>query len=169
MPQTLLAIAAMMVATLFAFQQQRNVMQTRMQMIHSEIATAATGVAVDRLEEIGVMAFDEATKSGDKIYSSSSLTSMPTFTDDAPPIDDVDDFDGSLVERFRVYAADTLWYGVETTVRYASEAQPDDVVSDPNQRTKFKKATVKVYSLNYARVDTISLSQSFSCGSKCDW
>jgi len=159
----------MMVATLFAFQQQRNIMQTRLQMVRSEVATAATGVAVDRLEEIGAVAFDDATKSEDKVFSPAGLTSMPTFTDDAPPVDDIDDFNGSFVQRFRVYAGDTLWYGVETTVRYASEAQPDIVVLDPMLRTKFKKATVKVYSQNVARVDTISLSQSFSCGSMCDW
>lgn len=169
MPQTLLAIAAMMVATLFAFQQQRNVMETRMQMVRSEVVTNATGVAVDRLEEIGVMAFDDATKGEDKIFATSSLTSMLTFTDDAPPVDDVDDFDGSIVERFRVYGADTLWYGVETRVRYASEAQPDAEIVDPSQRTKMKKATVTVYSLNIPNIDTIRISQSYTCGSKCDW
>lgn len=169
MPQTLLALVAMMMASLFALNQQRGIMQTRLTMVRNEVATAATGVAVDRLEEVRTMAFDEATKGEDKIFSTSELTSKPTFTDDAPPIDDVDDFDASYVKRYRVWASDTLWYGVNTSVVYATEAQPDQPVADPNERTKFKKATVKVYSLNVANVDTITISQSFSCGSKCAW
>lgn len=169
MPQTLLALAAMMMATLFALNQQRGMMQTRMSMMRNEVETAATGVAVDRLEEVRAMSFDEATKGEDKVFSSSALTSKPTFTDDAPPIDDIDDFDESYVERFRVWKSDTLWYGVETAIAYALESAPDTPITDPAQRSKFKKATVKVYSLNVEHTDTISLSQSFSCGSKCAW
>lgn len=168
MPQTLLALAAMMMATLFALNQQRGIMQTRMSMMENEVATAATGVAVDRLEEIRSMAFDDVVKGEDKAFSSSALTSKATFTDDAPPIDDIDDFDGAYVERFRVWQSDTLWFGVATVVRYADEDAPDTPVSDPNQHTKFKKATVTVSSLS-TPADTISISQSYSCGSKCDW
>lgn len=169
MPQTMLALLAVMMAALFSLNQQRGIMQTRMNMMHNEVMSAGTGVAVDRLEEVRTMAFDEATKGEDKIFASAALTSKPTFTDDAPPIDDIDDFDGSYVERFRVWMSDTLWYGVETSVVYALETQPDAPVADINTRTKFKKATVKVYSLDIAKVDTITLSQSFSCGSKCEW
>jgi hypothetical protein len=169
MPQTLLALAAMMMATFFAFQQQRSVRDTRMQMLRNEVATAGTGVAVDRLEEVGVMAYDEATKAEDKIFSPVSLTSAAVFTVDAPPVDDIDDFDNSYVERFRVYTGDTLWYGVETQIYYADENQTDQEVADLTLKTKFKKATVKVYSLTVAATDTITLSQSYSCGSKCEW
>lgn len=169
MPQTILALAAIMMAALFSLNQQRGIMQTRMNMMRNEVMTSGTGIAVDRLEEVRSMAFDETTKAEEKISSSAGLTSKPTFTDDAPPIDDVDDFDGSYVERFRVWKSDTLWYGVETAVVYASEAQPDTPVADVYTKTKFKKATVKVYSLDIPNVDTITISQSFSCGSKCDW
>ncbi|SRR5690554_4512563 len=169
MPQTMLALLAVMIAALFSLNQQRGIMQTRLQMMRNEVATSGTGVAVDRLEEIRSMAFDEATKSEQKISSPAALTSKLTFTDDAPPIDDVDDFDGSYVERFRVWMSDTLWFGVETSVVYALEAQPDTPVADAFTRTKFKKATVKVYSLDIPNVDTITISQSFSCGSKCEW
>lgn len=169
MPQTMLALLAIMMAALFSLNQQRGIMQTRMNMMRNEVASAATGVAVDRLEEVRSMAFDEATKGEDKVISSTALTSKATFTDDAPPIDDVDDFDGSYVKRYRVWMGDTLWYGVETDVVYALETQPDTPVTDINTRTKFKKTSVKVYSLDIAKVDTITLSQSFSCGSKCNW
>lgn len=169
MPQTMLALAAMMIAALFAMNQQRGIMDTRMSMIRNEVASAATAVAVDRLEEVRSMAFDEATKGGDDAASPAALTSKATFTDDAPPVDDLDDFDGSYVKDHRVWAGDTLWFGVETVVHYADETQTDTPVSDPTQRTKFKQATVKVFSLNVAKVDTISMSQSFACGSRCAW
>ncbi len=169
MPQTLLAFGAVMMATFFSFQQHRSVLETRMMMIRNEVETAATAVAVDRLEEIGAMAYDDATKADVRIYSSATLTSSATFTDDAPPIDDIDDFHGSSVLRFRVTTGDTLWYGVESSITYADEATPDEPIVDPTIRTKFKKATVTVYSLNVAHIDTIRISQSFSCGSKCAW
>lgn len=167
MPQTLLALAAMMMATLFALNQQRGIMQTRMTMMRNEVATAATGVAVDRLEEIRVMAFDEATREN-AITSPLSLTHPTGFTSD-DPADDIDDFDGTVVDRFRVWMADTLWYRVETNVVYALESNPDTPVSNVNTRTKFKKATVRVYSTTVANTDTITISQSFACGSRCDW
>ena len=169
MPQTLLAIAAMMLATFFAFQQQRSVMQTRLDMIRNEFETAATGVAVDRLEEIGVMAYDDVTKGGDEVGSATLLTSAPTFLNDAPPIDDIDDFDNSVIQSYRVFAGDTMWFGVQADVQYANEAQTDQPVGDTVTRTKYKMVTVTVYSLSYANVDTIRLSQTFSCGSKCAW
>lgn len=169
MPQTLLAIGAVMMATFFSFQQQRSVLETRMQMIHNEVETAATAVAVDRLGEIGSMAYDDATKSDVRIYSSTALTSSSTFTSDAPPIDDIDDFHGASVNRYRVTTGDTLWYRVKSSVSYANEIAPDIAIQDPSIRTKFKKATVTVYSLNVAKIDTIRISQSFSCGSKCAW
>lgn len=169
MPQTLLAIGAVMMATFFSFQQQRSLLETRMQMIRNEVETAATAVAVDRLAEIGAMAYDDATKGDDRIFSSTSLTARNTFTDDAPPIDDIDDFHGASVSRFRVTTGDTLWYGVESSISYANENAPDAAIVDPAIRTKFKKATVTVYSLNVAQIDTIRISQSFSCGSKCAW
>lgn len=169
MPQTLLALVAMMTAALFALNQQRGIMQTRMSMVRNEVASAGTGVAVDRLEEIRTMAYDEATKGGDDVSSASELTSKATFTDDAPPIDDVDDFDGSYVRRYRIWSADTLWFGVRTSIEYAEETSPDTPVADPSTRTKFKKATVTVFSLDVEYVDTMSIAQSFACGSRCAW
>ena len=169
MGQTLLAILAIMVATLFAFNQQRIMMQTRMQMIDSEVSLQATSVAVDRLEEIGAMAYDDATKGENVISSSSDLTLKNIFTADAPPIDDIDDFDNASVTGFRMYGADTLWFAVESEIHYASEGDLSQEIEDPYTRTKYKKATVLVYSLDFANPDTVRLSQSYSCGSKCDW
>jgi hypothetical protein len=168
MTQTLLAMLALMLTLLFSYQQQRNVQHAQLSMIKNEVMSMATGVAVDRLEEIGSMAFDDATKGDVKLVSPSQLTLKANFLLDSP-VDDMDDFDGSKVRRFRVVWADTLWYWLETQVNYASESNPDQEITDLNVRTKFKKASVKVYSANTGIRDTIRISQSFACGTKCAW
>jgi len=168
MGQTLLAILAIMVATMFTFSQQHIMLKTRMQMIDSEISLQATSVAVDRLEEIGAMAYDETTKGGSEISSSSDLTLKADFTDDAP-IDDIDDFDGASITHFRLFGADTLWFNVESEIFYASESDLSQEIFNPSIRTKFKNAMVSVYSLDVSNPDTVRLSQSYGCGSNCNW
>ena len=165
MSQTMLGILALMLATMFAVQQQRHAAHTRMGMIRTEIGTQSTGVAVDRLEEIGSKAFDEATIGNVSYTTSDSLTAVSAFKLDAPG-NDIDDFHGVTIDTFRVATSDTLWFRVQSTISYASETSPDQVVSGP---TKVKKATVKVYNLTVPAPDTITLSQSYACGSRCNW
>lgn len=165
MSQTLLAILALMLATMFSVQQLRHTAFTQLSMIRSEIGTQSTGVAVDRLEEIGSMAFDEATVGGVTITSSALLTTGAPFGLDAPG-NDIDDFDGATVDTFRLAGLDTLRFRIQSRVRYAD---PDDVGKEVSGPTKVKKATVKVYSLDIVAPDTITLSQSYSCGSRCNW
>jgi hypothetical protein len=168
MVQTLMTLMALMTAMLFIFNQQRHAMHAEMTMLRNEVMAQATTVAVDRLEEIGALAFDERTKGEVSLASTNDLTNAATFTADAPPIDDIDDFDGASVLQFRVAWHDTLWFRVETDVAYAQEANPGQAVVGTT-RTKFKKATVRVVSLSLALSDTIQLAQSFACGSKCNW
>lgn len=169
MVQTLFTLAALLATMLFVFNQQRNIRHAEATMVRNEIVSQATAVAVDRLEEIGAMAFDEATKGDTRLTQAAALTSATVFTADAPPIDDIDDFDGAHVRHFRVAWKDTLWFDVHTEVVYAQESDPGEAVSGSSIRTKYKKATVHVISTDPLVADTITLSQSFSCGSKCDW
>ena len=161
----MLAILALMLATLFSVQQQRHGAFTKISMIRGEIGTQSTGVAVDRLEEIGSMAFDEATVGDVTLDTIDSLTVGAPFELDAPG-NDIDDFNGVSVDTFRVAGGDTLRFRVESRVRYASEANIGQEVAGP---TKVKKATVRAYSLDISAPDTITLSQSFACGSRCNW
>jgi hypothetical protein len=165
MSQTMLSILALVLATMFAVQQQRHTAHTKLSMIRGEIGTQTTGVAVDRLEEIGAMAFDEATVGDITLDSPDSLTSGSPFGLDAPG-NDIDDFDAVTLDTFRVAGNDTLRFRVVSRVRYANEA---DVAQEVGGPTKVKKATVKVYNLNVAAPDTITLSQSYACGSRCAW
>ena len=165
MSQTMLSILALMLATMFAVQQQRHTAFTKLSMIRGEISTQTTGVAVDRLEEIGAMSFDEATVGDVTLDTPDSLTAGSPFGLDAPG-NDIDDFDGVVLDTFRVAGPDTLRFRVLSRVRYASEANVEQEVGGP---TKVKKASVRVYNLDVAAPDTITLSQSYSCGSRCNW
>lgn len=165
MSQTLFAILAMMLATLFSLQQHRHVMQAQINMIRTEVATQATGVATDRLEEIGAKAFDEQTKGGTTLTAATSLTGPANFILDTPG-DDIDDFHNTQVTRYRTGDADTLSFQVETSISYVNST---NLYQESVTPTKFKKATVRVWSLNLALPDTITLAQTYACGSACDW
>lgn len=165
MSQTMLAILALMLATLFAVQQQRQTAEIRFGMIRSEISTQTTGVAVDRLEEIGSMAFDESVVGDETLASLASLTAGPPYAADAPG-NDLDDFHAVTVDTFRVAGTQKLNFRMTSTVRYASESDFQQEVGGP---TKVKKVTVKVYSLDIPNPDTVRLSQSYVCGSRCNW
>ena len=164
MPQTVLAMMAMMVATLFAINQHRNVLHMRANQMENEISMATTAVAMDRLETIGSHPFDENV--GDSTLTSpSQLTPESDFTSDAPS-SDIDDFDDAEKELFFMLDADTLKFKSISTVSYADEDDPELEVDTP---TKAKKATIRVYSLAIPNPDTIKLSRTYGCGSACGW
>ncbi len=80
--------------------------------------------------------------------------------------DDVDDFDGALQDIYRRVGTDSLGFRVESYVTYASENDPSQGVTGP---TKYKKVTVKVYSLDLADADTVQIAQTLSCKNACNW
>ena len=165
MAQTLYAVVALVIVTLFAFQQQRTMALEQAGMIRNEMAMQATGVGVDKLEEIGSRPYDEATRGEKKVSAASDLT-PPPFEVDKGDNDDIDDFHADVGKAYRVAGRDTLWFWVRTTVSYASESDPEQPASTA---TKFKRATAEVVSLTVSLPDTITLSQSYACGSLCDW
>ena len=164
MPQTLLAMVAMMVAMLFMMNQHRNVLHMRNNQMANEINLATTAVAMDRLENIGAHAFDERVIDTAQT-SSSGLTPEGSFVSDAPD-NDIDDFDSAEKDLHFVLDTDTLWFRSLSEVSYADEEDPEQEVDIP---TKAKKTTVRVYSLTISNPDTVELSRSYYCGSKCDW
>jgi len=183
MPQTLIAILSMVVTTLFAFNQHRNVLTTRLGMIREEMAVRSTSVAVDVQEEIGSMAFDESTLDKSVLHSSDLTqisaydadlsTQDPNYTElgvrptlESGGANDLDDFDGAVLDRIRVREDRQIRFRAEARVRYVDEI---DRTSEVSYQTKLKKVTLKVYSTSIAHPDTIYISQIYSCGSKCEW
>lgn len=61
MPQTLMAILAMMTVTLASLHQQRTLLESRRAMLDDEMEIMASGLALQTLEYIGTKSFDEAT------------------------------------------------------------------------------------------------------------
>jgi hypothetical protein len=170
MGQTQLALLALVVASMFALSEFRSLHGVQQAMIRNEMSLTATGVAVDVLEEIGSMAFDEATSEQGKVTSPLGLTAATLFGPGFDqPNNDVDDWHNTNIIRNRVVGADTLRFGVSTTVRYAQESDPTRPVSDASTRTRFKMATVRVHSLLLAAPDTIVLSRTYACGARCTW
>jgi hypothetical protein len=168
MGQTILAILALLVATLYSLGEYRGIHKIQVGMMRNEIALMGTGVAVDVLEEMGSMAYDEATVAG-RIYSSSDLTPASNFGPGFDlPNNDIDDWHGADIVRDRTTEHGTLSFRVVVDVVYAMEDAPEDPAPD-GVRTRFKKANVKVYSLDIERPDTIRIARSYACGSRCDW
>lgn len=165
MPQTMLALLGMMLVAQFTLRQQREVIHGQMATIKTEVATIAASVAVERLERIVVMPFDEATREGIALTSPSQLTARAAFRADAPS-DDADDFDGSSIVVGRPVGSDTLWFDVRTTVSYADELKPS---VDAATQTKLKKVYTVVSSRNVAFADTVRLERLVTCGSACTW
>jgi hypothetical protein len=163
MSQTLLATLALIVVTVYAAQQQRNIVGQQVSMVQNEVASMATSVAVDRLEEIRSVAFDEHTKNG-PVSNPSQLTPYP-FPPDTQG-DDIDDFHLVKLDTFRVVGFDTLRFKVETVVTYANESNIELASTQP---TKYKRAEAKVYSSTVSSPDTIRIAQTYACGSRCQW
>lgn len=166
MPQTILAVLAMMVAIFIANQQNRGVLQSQLSRIRGDIAVHATSVAEDMLSEIGAKAFDENTVGESTVEGPSGLTSESKFgpNQEAGGRNDIDDFHGQVLKRTRTIDADSLSFQVEVKISYADEDDTEEEVAGP---TRIKKANLRVYSLDVSKPDTIRVSQSFSCGGKC--
>lgn len=169
MPQTLIAIMSMMVASLFAYNQHRSTLSMRMGMVNQDMEIRTTSVAVDLMEEIGSMEFDEATKSGiltsplDLVFN--SLLGGLLNPGETGGIDDIDDYDGVVLQRTRMHNGHTLQFTAEAQVEYVNE----DGTSTSGVPSKFKKVELSVVSDDIAFSDTVRIEQIFACGGKCDW
>lgn len=167
MPQSILAMLALLMATTFVMQQQRSTLHTRTQLIRNEIALQSTGVAESVLSDIGTKAFDQETE---KLDEEETLTDPDELTDEV-------DFDGSGVRvavedyhnqtltRKRPFRADTLEFTVEVEVTYVKDDQETPV----DNQTKNKMATVTVRSTDINNPVESRISRSYTCLSKCNW
>ena len=169
MSQTIYAIIALVLLSLFVFQQRRSTIRMQHTMVNNAVAVVAHGVAVERLSKIRSMSYDQATASDTYIDSASELTPPEEFgpSQDVEN-DDADDFHGAAIDVGRVVGGHTLNFRVESTVQYADEDAPDTPRTD-NTRTRYKKISVRVYSLDVAEADTIEIAQTVSCKNACNW
>jgi hypothetical protein len=165
MPQTMLALLAMLVVMMLTVSQYQNAVHVRKNIVRNEVSMQTTGVAVDWLERIGSEAFDEAVADGSVITSPNQLTEGPPFAADFQE-NDIDDFHGVSKDTMRVVNGREIWFHLQSSIAYADPEDPEKVVA---WRTKAKKATVRAWSTSIANPDTVVLSQTFTCGTRCDW
>lgn len=137
MPQTLFALLAIMILGLFSMQANRSVFGTEQKMILNEVATQATGVGIEILEEIGSKGYDEAIPPGMVLPEAQIDLLATTFCAGAcgcdPNVpedvacDFINAFDGKTATRVR----DDLTYTVTITVNYVEDADPSVISADP--------------------------------------
>ncbi len=75
MPQTMLAILAMMLFSMFAVEQQQKVYLAQQTMIRQTVSIMLNGAAVERLEEIGSKGYDQTVVDNETLSSSAELSS----------------------------------------------------------------------------------------------
>jgi hypothetical protein len=163
MPQTILALFALMLSSTFALQQSRHVLQTEMNMVRQEAQTHARGVASDVFAQIASLPFDEATATATATAAGrvpvSALTPEPfeeglAFAD-AADVDDVHEMRAYVVTRTLTRPDGTtgrLTFSVTATVDYAElRTEGEDEVMRPtpdNSRTYTKLVTLRVRCLD---------------------
>ncbi len=170
MPQTMLAILAMMLFSLFAVQQQEKVYLAQKIMIRQTVTKMLNGAIVERLEEIGSTGYDQATVDSETISSLAELSSSNSEFgpgNDHTPEDDCDDFHMAVDTLYRTVGTDSLGFVVESEVAYASELDPEQPAA-PGTKTKYKLVTVTARVLTMPELE-VNISRSFSCGSACQW
>lgn len=175
MPQTILALLALMVTVLFSVQQQRQVVDSRLDLIQDVLAIQLNGVATERLELVASKAFDEETTDPDARHTAASTLTAPTgfgANQDAPE-NDVDDFDGyenmiarpmrdesgTVIDSLRVQVTTEVEYVQKSSGSYAAWSSP----------TKFKRIRVKAETVNSMLPERAELTRIVSCGDACTW
>jgi len=168
MPHSLVAVVAMALASLVTFQQHRSVLMQRMISVRSQVSVESTAAASDRLEEVTATAFDEAVLTT-AVHSAVSLTSFVSGAGqlgESADFNDVDDYDGSVLEMERTASGKTLRFRTVTRVSYVSELDGSTPVG---YMTRLKKVSVEAVPLELTMADTIRVSEVVACGDLCQW
>lgn len=155
MPQTLLALLALTLASFLSFNQQRLTLRAQQTMISNEIELAATGLASEVLEFIGARSFDENTTpeviasrdgvvpagpsafSGDGSfgYSGACDLLMPANTPDCDDIDDLDGRDWTEVEVALAHGR-SLTFEIRTDVFYVDDPSSMERADAPTRHKR---------------------------------
>ena len=146
MPQTLLSLLALMLASFLMYNQQRLTVRSQTNMVTDEVELAATGLASEIVEFIGARSFDEESTpyaiyiDGGRVPDDPSAFKSPLAfgaTDrgsdgcnflrpaDTPECDDVDDVDGIDWTHVDVDLAHgrSLGFDVRTQVYYVESTE----------------------------------------------
>lgn len=169
MPHSLLVVLAVVLASLVALQQSRGAHHTEGRLDGMTLQAAATAAAVERLDFLEGLPFDEGVK-GAPAPSVSALTPVVNGAfvralgaDLAG--DDLDDFHGAQTALMAVLQEGAPAQPLTTALTVEYVAEPAGMAVSPVP-TRFKRATVVVTTPGAAPV---RLSRLYSCGGFCPW
>lgn len=170
MPQTLLALLALALATLLGFSQQRATIQTYEVRIRDEYVVAASGMLMHVMEMAAARSFDQAS-TPDRIHSVSRLPTLAEFSLPAtfgqggagcdllepwntPSCDDIDDLHSTAWRAVDLVlpSGRKMAYEVRVTVEYVSDADVSVPVLLP---THNKRVTLTARAADLPRLGTI--------------
>lgn len=164
MPQTLLGLFALVLASLIAFNQQRLTQQSYRAAIRDEVEIAASGTTQHLIEMIAARSFDEASsparsfQNGGVPSTPSEFTTAGNFTGDrgtagcnlmdpslTPLCDDVDDLNGlrNVAVEARLSDGRTLPFTADVNVSYVTSPGATATSSSP---TNHKRVDITIRS-----------------------
>lgn len=131
MPQTLLALSAVVAFSLYAFGRHQTDRVVERRAISIELELAATDLASARMAELLQLAWDEGDVGTAGIRRVVPTSGIGPDAGEARPasFDDIDDFHGLTETRAVALPGGSLAFTLETTVRYVDSARPDEVVA----------------------------------------
>ena len=180
----MLAIVAIGIVTFLSLQQSRHAILTQTEKVDIEITTMATQVGIDRLNEMRSLAFDEATK-GDRNASPGEMANLLPLSSDPEHLfdsfrerqeahssvpdaadDDLDDFDAVTYSVSKTALQGTVRFSIDSVVGYVQDTDSGTASAVP---TGFKKVVIRVTALGIQPTASVTLSQLYSCGTRCVW
>lgn len=177
MPQTLLALLALMTATTMSLTWQRDTIRAQMNTIEDELQIEARGVANEVFETVANLPFDENTPPSAPIAKSTTdLSPEWRFGSDRhwgdTSVDDIDDYHNmrpSTIIRTVTNPLDgtdvDVRFEITAKVDYVSDDSGDELKSTGGVRTFYKRFEVQILpKIGYADAsrDTIRVSRVFS-------
>lgn len=173
-----LTLALMLASLLFAEPEQRPDFRPQAPALATTpaVETIAAQIALERLDEIGALAFDQRTRDRRVVTDVAELTPVTGFGDGKDrPGDDMDDFHDTVEPTFETVGEQTLSFATHVTVAYADEHAPDRAVA---HRTRYKRVTVTVipvpdqgqlFGADALYQEEVTVARTYACESACQW
>lgn len=154
MPQTLLAVAAILAFSFFALTQHKTNAEIEQNAIASEIELAATDLARDQLVAITSHIYDEADIGRNDLRRDATGLSTTLGPDAGETsidlFDDLDDFHGFLDTLTVDWHGADLQFAVTADIRYVNANQPDTASTTP---TLAKEVVVTIVEIQTSPVE----------------
>lgn len=166
MPQTLLALCAILMFSFFALSQHTAKAETERFAITAEVEMAAGRLARQRLATVLTRAFDEVNVGVSRVRTSPvGLSAIgPDTADGAEAFeadyDDVDDFNGSSIPMTSSWMGESIEFTAEVSVRYVRIAAGDIQPSAAKTTTKEVTATVRAAPVGFVGTPQIAATLS---------